>query len=210
MIECCSSPEALLETVGKLTQLHKGVLEEKAKEPNTDSLYWFIPPKPVVKQGSVGLWNQGNTCYQNATLQQIFMQPTLRKQLISSVAADEASEGAVKVFNKLRSTMARLAYSVSDAYDPKPFVKACDGQFPNLGDGNVYSQQDASEFYSTLTARVEEALKRPLFDEVGFLKTQYCNSAEFKGEAASVVDCTASQCCTQTMFDGCTASHLCV
>ena len=187
MYECCQSPEALQSTMLKVEELHKATLDRcDADDPEThggaraSSQYWFI--NPSAKEGATGLVNQGNTCYQNATLQQIYMHPKLRNMVLQSTVAKEVEEtNCAHLFQQLQKALARLAYSISDTYNPRAFVKACENQF----NFDVWGQQDASEFYSTLSSRIEEALKRAAFDEVTFLKTSYLMSATHNEQPVS-------------------------
>jgi len=91
----------------------------------------------------VGLGNGGATCYMNATFQQLFMQPTVRRLTLSAppVPADERNDS---VFHHVQTMFAHLAAGVEPWYEPWGFWRA----FKDYEGRpvNIREHQDAYEF----------------------------------------------------------------
>lgn len=103
-----------------------------------------------------GLLNGGATCYMNATFQQLYMQPKLRKALICSPIENDL-EKVSKVFEALRGVFLQMSGGVEDVIDPSIFWR----EFKDY-DGNpvdVREHQDAYEFFTRLQDSIDEYMK---------------------------------------------------
>ena len=97
-----------------------------------------------------GLTNLGNTCYMNSTIQCLRYMPELRES-ISGVQN-------VNLASLLHTTFDQLDRSGKSVL-PYQFVQNLRMNFPQFAQTNQhgYMQQDAEEFYSTLTNVIEDA-----------------------------------------------------
>ena len=108
--------------------------------------------------GFVGLGNGGATCYMNSVFQQLFMQPNIRRNVLSAVDATDALP-ADSVLCQLQATFGALHASRLDHHRPEAFWQAFkdyDGQ-----PVNVREHQDALEFLTRLQEQVDAAVKPP-------------------------------------------------
>ena len=106
----------------------------------------------------VGLGNGGATCYMNSVFQQLFMQPNIRRNVLSAVDATDALP-ADSVLCQLQATFGALHASRLDHHRPESFWQAFkdyDGQ-----PVNVREHQDALEFLTRLQEQVDAAVKPP-------------------------------------------------
>jgi ubiquitin C-terminal hydrolase len=102
-----------------------------------------------------GLSNGGATCYMNATFQQLYMQPTVRRLILSAPAVPE-DEQEDSVFHQVQTMFAHLAAGVAPFYEPRGFWRAFkdyEGQSVNIRE-----HQDAYEFFTRLQDSVDEHL----------------------------------------------------
>ena len=108
--------------------------------------------------GFVGLKNFGCTCYLNSLMQQLFMMPTLRAELMAAdlkLTLEEKPEDSL-LFH-LQTIFANLQESEKQYYTPLPFVKTFRDQEGQVL--NVLVQQDADEFFNLLCDRLENVMK---------------------------------------------------
>jgi ubiquitin C-terminal hydrolase len=103
-----------------------------------------------------GLCNGGATCYMNATFQQLYMQPTVRRLILSAPAVPE-DEQEDSVFHQVQTMFAHLAAGVAPFFEPRGFWRAFkdyEGQSVNIRE-----HQDAYEFFTRLQDSVDEHLR---------------------------------------------------
>ena len=101
-----------------------------------------------------GLVNLGNTCYMNATVECFRYMPELRQALIISQSINLAT--------LLKSTFNELDKSGA-SIPPYSFVHNLRTNYPQFAETTRegrYMQQDAEEFYNTLTAAVQREVDR--------------------------------------------------
>ena len=105
--------------------------------------------------GYCGLKNAGATCYMNSVLQQIFMQPEIRREILSGLAVPEADQ-ADSVLHQMQTIFAHLSKSDMQFFAPGGFWKA----YRHFGEPvNIREQQDAHDFFLGLTDQIDEQLK---------------------------------------------------
>lgn len=141
----------LVETLTQIEALHFSD-PAQAKEDKTDA------PIVVARRhgGPAGLRNAGATCYMNAVLQQLYMQPEIRCGVLKPIEVPEA-ERADSLLLQVQSMFAHLLRGTAQYYVPEGFWKA----YRHWGEPvNVREQQDAREFFDNLVDQVDESLKR--------------------------------------------------
>lgn len=118
---------------------------------------WNYQPGKSLKSpiGYVGLKNQGSTCYMNSLLQQLFLIPQFRQGIFSAVS--ELSLTQTSLLYQLQVMFGFLLASERQYFETKPFCEAYTDEDGNPIDIRV--QQDAQEFFSVFTDRIEMALK---------------------------------------------------
>lgn len=105
----------------------------------------------------VGLTNGGATCYMNATFQQLFAQPIVRRLILEAdipSSGDEVENPSV--FAQVRTMFSRLAGGVEAWYEPRGFWRAFKDYEGNPI--NIREHQDAYEFFTRLQDAVDETL----------------------------------------------------
>lgn len=151
------------------TTLMKRFIEEQLspliqsiKKPKT----WNYAPSSTTTsyQKYVGLRNLGCICYMNSMMQQFFMIPALRYNLMcvdDGVAEDlkeyKGDQIDDNMMHQLQKLIAHLELSERSDYNPKEFCfafKEFDGSPTNTAE-----QKDAQEFLNLIFDRLENALK---------------------------------------------------
>lgn len=122
----------------------------------------------------IGLKNQGNTCYMNSLIQQLFMIPAIRHGVLAApplsanaLALAERDKSYHDPLKRLRHEFqllfTALTFDNKAVYDPRSFVMACDnvpkGFFPL--ESNVRQQNDAAEFFALLVDRLGKVFPFP-------------------------------------------------
>ena len=144
------SAVSLEEGVHLIEQLH---LQERDIEMRYAAGNQARPMRP--SDGYMGMRNAGATCYMNAVLQQLYMQPCIR-QLVLAAAAVPPAEAADSVFAQLQAVFANLALGKPSTYSPVAFWQS----FKDY-DGtpiDVREHQDAYEFFTRLQDFVDQHL----------------------------------------------------
>ncbi len=120
---------------------------------------WDIVPEAGEKSttGYVGIKNLGCICYMNALLQQMYMIPSFRDDILS---VDDPNKTLTHDDNPLFQTQClftALSESVKQYYNPKLFCHAFkDWEGKSI---NVFEQMDVDEFFSLFLDKLESAVK---------------------------------------------------
>jgi len=131
----------------------------------------FVPAEKAVKSksiGYVGLRNLGCICYMNASMQQLFMIPRLRHNILS-IENYKNEDLRQDIVFQLQYIFSHLQETEKQQVDPKPFTDIWmdeTGKKPI----NVGKQEDASAFVIRLIDRIDDSVKgtpnRDCFREV--------------------------------------------
>jgi len=147
-------PENLSKIIGFLTPIHaKGAWRTKREQD------WSILAENSEKSaaGYVGLKNLGCICYMNSLLQQLYMIPTFRRDILSIEDAKRNPLLEEDMFYQTQYLFAELYESVKQYYDPKVFCHAFkDWDNKSI---NVLEQMDVDEFFNVFLDKLESAIK---------------------------------------------------
>lgn len=102
--------------------------------------------------GIAGLFNEGNTCYINATLQNLFAFPEFNNALAAMPRQDGGSLSIAQELHKLMVQHRAAAGSIQ----PTGFID-CIARNSLLGNLAVRAQQDAEEFFSALIDKLTDS-----------------------------------------------------
>eukprot|EP00042_Codosiga_hollandica_P058700 m.888901 g.888901 ORF g.888901 m.888901 type:complete len:2301 (-) comp59937_c0_seq1:245-7147(-) len=151
LVELCTGSVNNLEcTIKLLTEIHESAVDKITE-------WEYHPPiSPKLASGHVGIKNAGMTCYMNATLQQLFMQPFVRSRILAADCIAE-EERAESVLYQIQRMFAHLSFGHMQYFVPKEFWK----NYRHWGQPvNVREQQDALEFYNSLIDQLDEGLAK--------------------------------------------------
>lgn len=125
---------------------------------------WSISPFNMEKSlnGYVGLKNLGCTCYMNSLIQQLFMIPYFREEILNieekSLFQNDLNDNLLYQFQLI---LAGLKLSHKQYVDPR---KLCFSLKDHDGNPiNVLEQMDAHEFFNEFFDRLETILKVNIF-----------------------------------------------
>ncbi|CAF0886485.1 unnamed protein product [Rotaria sordida] len=149
--------------VDDLINLHHRPILEKQCE-------WEFMPQvnPRASCGFVGLYNGGATCYMNSILQQLYMVPQISEHILSVHDDGEHINGVNKtsdssLFYQVQQVFGHLMESKMQYYSPESLWKV----FRLWGQEiNVREQQDAFDFFTSMTDQIDEYLKSIKQEEI--------------------------------------------
>lgn len=135
-------------------------LSENHNGPYAKVTTWDFYPgdKEKSSTGYSGLVNLTATCYMNSLIQQFYMMPALRRDLLRSPVVlgpnEPLKENMVYQFHQL---LGALQETVKGAHNPKEFMASYRDIEGNPADPNM--QQDVSEFFNIVCGTLENSLK---------------------------------------------------
>lgn len=154
----------LLLSLARLSQENKTqilrLLSENHTGPYAKMQSWDFHPgdKEKSSTGYAGLVNLAATCYMNSLIQQFYMMPALRRDLLRSPVvlgpSEPLKENMVYQFHQL---LGALQETVKGAHNPKEFMASYRDIEGNPADPNM--QQDVSEFFNIVCGTLENSLK---------------------------------------------------
>ena len=150
----------------KIIQHHINIPEKKSYLPLSEPLRNFKAKK------FLGLKNLGCTCYLNSLFQQMFMIPTLYKDIFefNMLSSDNNINLNESIIYNMQTTFVNLKNSIMAYYPPMSFIKSFKKAFN--GEPIVLGvQQDADEFLSILCDKLEEEAKK--FNRANFLENSF-------------------------------------
>lgn len=146
-----------------------GAAEKVAAKPKEEVKFVEdMTPAEVARTGAVmpaGLYNEGNTCYMNSTLECVRFVPELRSALTEwrGPSGPAAADATVAVTGELKGLMVELENSV-EPVRPLRFLarlRQAFPQFAEIGRNGIPKQQDAEEFMGGLMTCLGNALTTP-------------------------------------------------
>nr|XP_011463339.1 PREDICTED: ubiquitin carboxyl-terminal hydrolase 7 isoform X1 [Fragaria vesca subsp. vesca] len=141
-----------------------GTADEIVKAPEKGTV--FVEDLPEEEQAinlghSAGLFNLGNTCYMNSTLQCLHSVPELKSALINySGRSDEVDQTSHTLTVATRELFTELDKSVKPVA-PMQFWMVLRKKYPQFGQlhNNSFMQQDAEECWTQLLYTLSQSLK---------------------------------------------------
>jgi len=147
---CKKSPSYSDQLLPMLIKFHEAQLKSKLKEVGIEVTH-------RAPGNYVGLRNFGCTCYINSLMQQLYMIPEIRYNILELDSKEIAKLGTDHVAFNLQKIFANLQLSKQQYYMPRDFCK----EFKDREDRpiNVCIQEDVDEFFNRLTEKLETELK---------------------------------------------------
>jgi ubiquitin carboxyl-terminal hydrolase 9/24 len=109
--------------------------------------------------GYAGLYNLACICYMNSLLQQLYMIPSFREQILQTVDPSDI-QPQENLLYQLQCLMLALKLTEKQYHNPRKFCAS----FKDLEGTpvNVYEQMDVDEFFNLLMERLEDQMKSDL------------------------------------------------
>ena len=144
------SNEMLLKIFSYLASFHDKLSKQSIKDLDQNII-------AKAESGYVGLKNLGCTCYINSLLQQIFMMPQIKNQILELPTAQLEKIKGDKVFLNLQKIFTGLQFSKQQYFTTEDFCRNfIDYEGKPI---NVRVQQDVGEFFNALAEKMESELK---------------------------------------------------
>ncbi|KAL5022035.1 hypothetical protein ScPMuIL_001190 [Solemya velum] len=151
----------------------------------------------------VGLQNLGNTCYMNATIQCLGSVPELREAL-KKFTGSFAVGGDIAPGESITAALRNLFSSLEKSPVPIPpiiFLQVLHMVYPRFaerGEGGVYMQQDANEFWAELVRCLQQKLPSVKEEQESSLPVAAASSSGFMdqyfaGEFAVTMKCEEAE-----------------
>ena len=150
---CYNCPSNISTVINYLTPIHVN-----ASWRTNSSSDWSITPEIEDKSitGYVGIKNLGSICYMNSLLQQFYMIPSFRAEILAAKEKGEVNE-AESVLYQTQYLFASLKESKKQYYDPKYLCRALKDE--NKKSLAINVQMDADEFINLFFDQLEASLK---------------------------------------------------
>jgi ubiquitin C-terminal hydrolase len=132
-------------------RLHKPQIQLHSKPQKTRKNAWRAARGEPAEESAIGLKNYGAFCYQNATLQAIHKNPSLKTALIKKIESNQGYFLADPLIAGLHDVLTQLDGHGQGSHNPEFFAHQACHQFFDA----EYGQQDAQEFLARLWASLE-------------------------------------------------------